>query len=269
MVKLAVIAGQGNIPVQIAKMAVSKGLDVFIMPICGQADADFSDFANTPIALGAISTTLDLMQKYGCTQLVMAGKVVRPSLKALKPDASALKLLGKAMMRGDDSLLRVISDFFADNGVATIAPDVFMPDRLAREGLLAGSALDATQKVDVMLARKTLVALGSLDIGQAVVVQDGRVLAIEAAEGTDKMLRRAAELIDPAGHPAVMVKLPKLGQDRKLDMPVIGVTTLEEAAAAGIGVIAVQAGGVLFAEEPPLLVEVAQSQGLTLLGLRA
>ena len=147
MTKLAVIAGQGRIPVQIAEKAVSMGHDVVVMPIRGQADADFSAFVSLPITLGAIGGTLALMQEQGCTHLVMGGKVVRPSLAALKPDASAVKLLGKAMMRGDDSLLRVISDFFATNGIETLAPDQFMPDRLAPAGLLAGTAPDATRKV--------------------------------------------------------------------------------------------------------------------------
>ena len=267
MTKLAVIAGQGRIPVQIAEMAVSMGHDVVVMPICGQADADFSAYVSLPITLGAIGVTLALMQEQGCTHLVMGGTVVRPSLAALKPDASAVKLLGKAIMRGDDSLLRVISDFFATNGIETLAPDHFMPDRLTPAGLLAGTAPDATQKGDIALARRVLEALGGLDVGQAVVVQAGRVLAIEAAEGTNAMLRRAAGLIDESEIAAVMVKLPKSGQDRKLDMPVIGLATLESATAAGVGVIAVQAGGVLFAEAATELRKAAQTQGVTLLGL--
>ena len=93
MTRLAVIAGQGKIPVQVAETAVSMGYDVVVMPIRGQADADFSAFPSQPIALGAIGGTLALMQEQGCTHLVMAGKVVRPSLAALKPDACAVKLL--------------------------------------------------------------------------------------------------------------------------------------------------------------------------------
>ena len=267
MTKLAVIAGQGRIPVQIAEMAVSMGFDVVVMPIRGQADADFSAFVSLPITLGAIGTTLALMQKHGCTQLVMGGKVMRPSLATLKPDTSAIKLLGKAKMRGDDGLLRLISDFFATNGIETLAPDQFMPDRLAPAGLLAGTAPNAIQEGDITLAFRVLKALGGLDVGQAVVVQAGRVLAIEAAEGTNAMLRRAADLIDESESAAVMVKLPKSGQDRKLDLPVIGVATLEIAAAAGVGVIVVQAGNVLFAEAAPDLGAAARALGVTLLGL--
>ncbi len=267
MTRLAVIAGQGKIPVQIAETAVSMGYDVVVMPIRGQADADFSAFASQPIALGAIGGTLALMQEQGCTHLVMAGKVVRPSLAALKPDASAVKLLGKAMMRGDDSLLRVISDFFAANGIETVAPEGFMRDRLAPVGLLAGRTPDTAQDEDIALARRVLAALGELDVGQAVVVQAGRVLAIEAAEGTNEMLRRVTGLVDAGESPAVMVKMPKSGQHMKLDMPVIGVATIESAADASIGVIAVQAGGVLFAEAASVLGEAAEARGVTLLGL--
>ncbi len=267
MVKLAVIAGQGKIPSQVAKTAASMGHDVVVFAISGQADADFSDYVNRPISLGTIGATLAMMKEQGCTKMVMAGKVVRPSLAALKPDPSALKLLGKAMMRGDDSLLRVISDFFAAHGIETLAADGFLPDRLAPAGLLEGRALDVTQQNDIALACQILAALGALDVGQAVVVQAGRVLAIEAAEGTSEMLRRAASLVDLGESAAVMVKLPKSGQDRKLDVPVIGIGTIHEAAAAGVGVIALQAGGVLFAEAAPQLFEAAAAKGLTLLGL--
>ena len=269
MAKLAVIAGQGNIPLQIADIAVNMGHDVLVLPIRDQADADYSNYKNIPIALGMLGTTLALMQEQNCTQVVMVGKVIRPSLIALKPDACALKLLGKAIKRGDDSLLRVISDFFATNGIDALAPDGFMPGRLAPAGLPAGRAPDAAQEYDIALACKILTALGTLDVGQTVVVQAGRVLAIEAAEGTNEMLRRTASLVDPSESAAVMVKLLKSGQDRKLDIPVIGIATIEEAASAGMGVVAVQAGGVLFAEAATLLYEVAQAHGVTLIGLEA
>lgn len=267
MTKLAVIAGQGQIPLQIAEVAVRMGYDVVIMPIAGQADADFSSFASIPIAIGSIDKTLALMLDEGCAYLVMAGKVVRPSLAALKPDASAMKLIGKAVIRGDDSLLRVIRDFFADNGIKILAPCDFMPNRLAQTGLLGGKPPNAKQRNDIALGRRVLAALGSLDVGQAVIVQAGRVLAIEAAEGTDEMLRRAAGMVDASDTPAVMVKLPKSGQDRRLDTPVIGVVTIEGAADAGIGVIAVQADGVLFAESVNTLACTAEARGVTLLGV--
>ena len=143
-----------------------------------------------------------------------------------------------------------------------------MPDRLAPVGLLAGRTPDTAQDEDIALACRVLAALGRLDVGQAVVAQAGRVLAIEAAEGTNEMLRRVTGLVDAGESPAVMVKMPKSRQDMKLDMPVIGVATIESAADAGIGVIAVQGGGVLFADAASVLSEAAEALGVTLLGLR-
>ena len=111
MAKLAIIAGQGALPAQIAEMASQMGHSVLIMPIEGQADGNFHGFECLPIRLGKMGATLAQMKAHDISQMVMVGKVVRPSMTALSPDATALKLLGRAVTRGDDSLLRVIRDF--------------------------------------------------------------------------------------------------------------------------------------------------------------
>ena len=108
MKKLAVIAGQGHLPVDIATAARNDGLDVLVLELDGYADADFSAFDSQLVKLGSIATTRDAMQTHGCDCVVMAGKVTRPSLTGLLPDADALKLLGKAIRKGDDGLLRLI-----------------------------------------------------------------------------------------------------------------------------------------------------------------
>ena len=110
-------------------------------------------------------------------------------------------------------------------------------------------------------------ALGPHDVGQGVVVQDARVIAIEAAEGTDEMLRRAAFLLDRAGPPAVFVKLRKTGQDTRLDLPVIGSDTIDNASAAGIAVMALEAGGVLLAGKPDRLWQLAADRKMTVVGI--
>ena len=266
MAKLAIIAGQGALPAQIAEMASNMGHAVLIMPIEGQADADFPGFESLPIRLGKMGATLAQMKAHGVSQMVMVGKVVRPSMTALSPDATALKLLGKAVTRGDDSLLRIIRGFFADAGIETLAPDLFLPDRVAPSGLMAGVAPDAAIAADLALAIRALQALGDLDVGQAAITQDGRVIAIEAAEGTNEMIRRSAALIDPDSTSAVLVKMPKTGQDAKLDIPTIGSHTLAEASKAGIGCVAVQAGQVLFADSVEVMCEACKNGGITLLG---
>ena len=267
MSKLAVIAGQGELPAHVAQNAVNMGHDVVLLAINGQADADFSVFACETIQLGSMGKTLKQIKAHGCTQVVMVGKVLRPSMTALKPDATALKLLGKVITRGDDSLLRVISDFFAANGIETLSPDIFMPDRFLSSGVLAGPPPADDVMTDITLGKAVLGALGGLDVGQGVVVQTGRVIAIEAAEGTNAMLRRCAALIDPDASPAVFVKMPKTTQDRKLDVPTIGITTIKTTLDNGIGVIAVQAGAVLLADPIDAIKEICNARGATLVGL--
>lgn len=266
MARLAVIAGQGDLPATLADSASGMGEDVVIFAIAGQADADFSRFEMLEVALGTIGKTRDLMRETGCDRVVMAGKIRRPSLAQLKPDAAAMGLLARAVGRGDDALLRVISEFFAEAGIETLSPDSLMPQAVMPAGVLVG-VLEAGAQADIERGIAVLEALGSHDVGQGVVMQDGRVIAVEAAEGTDEMLRRVVPLLDPAAPSAIFVKRRKSGQDKRLDMPVIGADTLRLAAASGIAVVALEADGVLLAGERDNLWQLAGSLGLTVVGL--
>ena len=204
---LAIIAGRGTMPLDIAKAARQGGHDVCLLALKGQADADFSAFTHHPIDLGALSKTRALMIELGCDCVVMAGKVERPSLASLRPDADALKLLGKSFRRGDDNLLRLIARYFAEGGVETISPDNFLPDRQLHTGLIVeGSTNQDAIAPDIELAVSVLRSLGSLDVGQSVIVQQGRVIAIEAAEGTDAMIQRAGRFWTPLAWPASLLK---------------------------------------------------------------
>ncbi len=266
MTQLAVIAGQGQLPLNLAENARQQGYDVTIFTISGQANADFSAFDSFEITLGSIGTTRQLVQDSGCSKIVMAGKVQRPTLSQLKPDASAVKLLARAVGRGDDALLRVISAFFDEVGIETISADSFMPEAMMPDGVCCGQINDAI-RADIECGVAVLMQLGAHDVGQGVVVQDGRVIAIEAAEGTDAMLRRSADILDKTGPPAVFVKRRKSGQDARLDIPVIGETSLAAVAAAGIGIIALEAGGVLLAGDPQKLWKTATELNLTVVGI--
>ena len=265
MSRLAVIAGQGRLPEDLARHARDQGHDVVIFRVAGQADAAFQGFETFEVPLGAIGSTRRQLTESGCTSMVMVGKIRRPSLAELKPDAAAVGLLAKAVGRGDDALLRVISGYFAEAGIETLSPDSLMPRVRMPEGPLAGD-VDGSRRVDIELGVDVLAALGDHDVGQAVVVQDGRVIAIEAAEGTDAMLGRAAAL-DPAAPAAVFVKAPKAGQDMRLDPPVAGAETLRRAAAAGIGVVALKADGVILADEPETLRSLAEELRLVVVGI--
>ena len=127
MTRLAIIAGKGQLPVDVATAANANGFDVLILPIKGQADADFSAYQIMPIRLGAIGETRAIMVQQNIEKLVMVGKVSWPSMAALRPDLDGVKLLGKMITKGDDNALRHVATYFAEKGVETMAVDTFLP----------------------------------------------------------------------------------------------------------------------------------------------
>ena len=267
MTRLAIIAGQGNLPLQVARAADEQGHDVVIFPIEGQADAVFDGWVVQPVRLGAIGQTQDFLNQHDCSQMIMIGKVVWPSLGALRPDAAGMKLLGKLIKRGDDSVLRVISQFFAEHGIKTLPVNMFLKGRSMPSGHVAGPNLNDHGKSLVEIGVSILNKLGASDVGQSVIVQNGRVLAIEAAEGTSAMLKRSADLIDADAGPAVFVKMQKLGQDHRLDTPFVGAETVRVAAAAGINILAIEADAVMLADDLQKLIDICADYGMSFVGI--
>ena len=269
MTRLAIIAGQGNLPLQVARAADKQGYDVVIFPIKGQADAIFDGFAIQPIRLGAIGQTRDFLIRNDCSHMVMIGKVVWPSLATLRPDAVGTKLLSKLVKRGDDSILRVISQFFAEHSIKTLPINMFLEGRAMPFGHVAGPPLEDYGKSLIEIGVSILNRLGTCDVGQSIIVQNGRVLAIEAAEGTSDMLARSANLIDADAGPAVFVKMQKSDQDYRLDTPFVGVETMQAAATAGINILAIESGAVMLADDLEKLADICTKYRISFVGISA
>ncbi len=161
MTHLAIIAGRGLLPLQVAKAAAGLGYEVFIFAIEGQADAVFDGFTVQSVRLGAIGHIQRQLNKCGCTELVLVGKVAWPSLAALRPDAAAIKLLSKLVRRGDDSVLRVITQYFAEHGITTLPVSQFLADRAMPLGHVAGPPLDATGQTMIEIGVDLLDRLGN------------------------------------------------------------------------------------------------------------
>ena len=267
MTRLAIIAGKGQLPVDVAAAATADGFDVLILAIKAQADADFTAYQTMPIRLGAIGETRAIMVQHKIEKLVMVGKVSWPSMAALRPDFDGVKLLGKMMTKGDDNALRHVATYFAEKGIETMAVDAFLPHRKMPLGLVAGDKPDAQATGAIALGAAILAALGTHDVGQSVIVQNGRVIAIEAAEGSDAMIARATSLLDPTGGIACLVKMSKSAQDSRLDMPVIGCNTIKTAAKAGLLLLAVEADAVLLADDIAAIKALCTAHGVTLIGI--
>jgi UDP-2,3-diacylglucosamine hydrolase len=246
--RLGIIAGSGGLPRRLIEACRAKGREVFLLAIESEAEPEI--VASVPHAwcrLGAAAKGIGLLRDNGVTDLVLAGSIRRPSLSAIRPDWRAAKFFAKVGYRllGDDGLLSAVVKELEGEGFHLIgAHELLEADAAVGEGPLGRLAPDAEAEADIARGTAVARALGALDIGQAVVVQQGLVLGIEAIEGTDALIERCAGLRRD-GPGGVLVKLEKPGQEPRVDRPTIGPQTVRLAAAAGLRGIAVEAGATL------------------------
>lgn len=271
---LGIVAGGGELPLRVARAAIAAGRPVFAAVIEGWADpAPWRDLPHIHIRIGATGRILAAFHERDVRQLVLAGAAKRPSLMHMAQgvDAAGLRLLaklGRAMFLGDDGFLRGVARVLAEEGFEVVAPQAVLAELLPPAGLLTEGVPgpDATARADIARGIAVCRALGGVDVGQAVVVQQGLVLGVEAIEGTDALLARCGAL-RREGPGGVLVKLAKPGQDRRLDLPGIGPATAAGAAAAGLRGIVIEAGGALLLDRPATLASAAAA-GIFLLAIR-
>ena len=266
---LGIIAGGGPLPGRVAEAAAAAGRPVFIVALDGYAEPDvIAAFPHATARLGAAGRILHLLRSHHCRDIVLVGPVRRPSLLHLRPDGEGARLLariGRAAFAGDDGFLAAIVRVLGDEGFRVLGAHEVLTEAVGPRGLLSRAVPDAEATADIARAVAVVRALGQVDVGQGCVVQQGIVLAVEAVEGTDAMMIRAAGLRRP-GPGGVLVKLVKPGQDRRADLPTIGPRTIDVAAAAGLRGIAFEAGGTLFTDRAGCVAR-ADAAGLFLLGL--
>jgi UDP-2,3-diacylglucosamine hydrolase len=270
---LGLIAGLGDLPVAIAENAIATGQGVHVLRLKGFEEPRLASYPGSVVGLGEVGAVISRLKEAGCRDLVFAGNVSRPNFSDLKLDLKGAALLPKVLSearRGDDALLRVLVSEFEKNGFNVIGSEQAHANLLAPAGLIAGLQPNEMLMADLEVAARVASASGALDIGQACVVCDGLVLAVEAQEGTDEMLRRCARLPETIrGHAGarrgVLVKRPKPVQERRIDLPTTGVSTVELAAAAGLAGIGVEAGGALMLNRTAMEAKAAEL-GLFLYG---
>lgn len=268
-VKLGILAGGGPLPGYLVEACRANDRPVFVVALEGQADPDI--IAGTPhawVRLGAAGEALDHLRAQGVGEIVMAGPVRRPSLRELRPDRRAAKFLGLGLLKkGDDGLLgAIVRALEEEEGFRVVGANDVLARLAATQGPFGGFKPDADADADIAHGVRVLHATGPLDIGQAVIVQQGIVLGLEAAEGTHGLLERCGPL-RREGRGGVMVKLPKPGQEIRADMPSIGPDTIRAARDAGLAGIAVAAGSTLVFESETLVAE-ADAAGMFVIGIR-
>lgn len=268
--RLGIIAGAGGLPRRLIDTCCARGRDIFVLALEGAAEP--ATVAGVPHAwcrMGAAAKGLGLLRENGVTELVLAGGIRRPTLAAIRPDWRAAKFFAKVgyRMLGDDGLLSAVVKELELEGFRLIGPHQLLDDAAVPAGPLGRLRPDDGAEADIRRGIAIARAIGRLDVGQAVVVQQGLVLGVEAIEGTDALLLRCADLRRD-GPGGVLIKLAKPGQEMRVDRPTLGTHTVVSVAAAGLRGIAVEADATLLLDRDEV-VSAADRLGLFVVGVRA
>jgi UDP-2,3-diacylglucosamine hydrolase len=274
---VGVIAGGGAMPFAVADSLVARGISPVLFALKGACDPVRAErFRHHWISVGQVGRATRLFREEGCRDLIFIGSLVRPALSEIRLDLGTLRVLPLVMTAfrgGDNHLLSGVGHILEQQGfrmlgIKDVAPDLLMP-----EGAITRATPSASATADIATGCEVLGALGPFDIGQAAVVIDGHVVAVEDIAGTDGLLARVARLreagrIRAKSARGVLVKAPKRGQDLRYDLPTIGAKTVECAANAQLAGIAVIAGNTI-AADAQAMIETADRAGLFVQGLPA
>ena len=276
MKKLGLIAGGGNLPVEIAEHCQRSGRPLFVIRLKGFAGDGLSPYAGAEVGLAELGKCLKALRRAKCEAICLAGNVARPDFAALAPDLRGLRIIPGAIAaarKGDDALLRFLVQEFETEGFAVEGAHEVMDDLGLPVGLLGAVGPGLGHADDIAQALEVARAVGRLDAGQAAVVCRGLVLALEAAEGTDALLARVAELPDAlrgsaAAPLGVLAKAAKPIQETRVDLPTIGPATVEGVARAGLAGIVGEAGRLLVLDRERVI-ELADQLGVFILGVES
>ncbi|WP_375642173.1 MULTISPECIES: LpxI family protein [unclassified Bartonella] len=247
--RTAIIAGNGVLPITVAQTLEKNGENPFLVLLRGEADSVLYRYEHCELSIVELARLVKILKEAGVYNVVLAGGVKkRPLLKQLRLDWTtflALPKLIRALKRGDDALLKAFIRVIETYGFRVVGAHEIVPDLLAPiEFNLTVRRATPKEKKDIFLAAEAAKLLGQLDIGQAVVAINGRVVALEGAEGTDNMLWRVCEMRERGQIPlkgGILVKCAKPQQDNRVDLPSIGPATIMNVAKSGLSGVAVEA----------------------------
>jgi UDP-2,3-diacylglucosamine hydrolase len=243
--QLAIIAGNGIYPLELARAARTAGVQkIFAIAFEDETSAILAELVDEIcwLRVGQLSRMLASLRDSKIRNAIMAGQIAPRNLFDLHPDWRALLLLAKLKRRNAESIFRAIADELEKIGVTLLPATTFLEDFLVTKDLIAGPKLSRREKSDVDFGWEIAQKIAALDIGQTVIVKNGTVLAVEGLEGTNETIHRGGKL---AGSGAVVIKVAKPDQDMRFDVPIVGPETISVAAEAKIRVIALEAGRTL------------------------
>ena len=250
---LAIFAGRGVLPKILIEECQKNNQKFFIFLLQGENyEIDYSPFNPVTIAYGEVEKFFDVVHKNNIKELVFAGGVTKPNFASLKVDKKGAVLLAKIVANkilGDDAVLRAVIKFLEKEGLKIVSIDQLFTDLVSKKGVLSKICPNSEDMVNIEIATKAIKMMSEFDIGQAVVVAQKQIIAVEALEGTDKMIARCLDLETEYTKNSILVKLKKSKQSKKADLPTIGVATVHNCYAAKIKGIAIEAGSTIVLEK--------------------
>ena len=268
--KLGLIAGNGQFPFLVLDAARSLGHDITIVAIKDEAFPEIEAAAAKPPAapvhwvnLGQVGKCIELLERAGCSQAVMAGQVKHTKIfGGVMPDMTALSVIKRWTTRNTDTLIAAVADVMREHGIELMNSTAFLSPLLAKSGTLTRRAPTEDERADLEFGYRMADTIASLDIGQTICVKHRAVVAVEAMEGTDETIARAGRL---AGSGVTVVKVAKPNQDMRFDVPVVGVPTIEAMRAAGATVLSIDAERTLLLDGGAMI-DAANAAGIAIVG---
>jgi UDP-2,3-diacylglucosamine hydrolase len=264
--RYGMIAGNGRFPVLALEAARQLGLDIVVVAIKEEAAPEIAQLAPKyySISLGELGKLIEILKSEGISQVMMCGQVKHAKIfSSIRPDWRLLKLLMSLEAKNTDALIGGVIRILEDEGIRLTDSTLLLKNLLAEEGELARRKSDAEERKDIDYGRRVANALAGFDIGQSVAVSDRACVALEAMEGTDEMLRRAASLVD--GKPLRLVKVSRRRKHMLFDVPVAGPATIDVMRETGTTAMAVDAGRTLLLDRDEMLAR-ANSAGIAIVG---
>jgi len=264
--KYALVAGNGRFPVLALESARKLGHEVVVVAIKEEASAEVETLASRCywISLGELGRLIEILKQEGASELILAGQVKHAQIfSSIRPDWRLVKLLASLKFKNTDSLIGAVARVLEAEGIRLIDSTVLLKPLLAGEGPLTRRRPDSDEQADIAYGRKVASALAGFDIGQSVAVCERACVAVEAMEGTDAMLRRAATLVN--GRPLRLVKVSRRRKHMLFDVPVAGPGTIAVMRETGATALAVDAGRTLLIDKQEML-EAADAAGIAVAG---
>jgi DUF1009 family protein len=269
--KIAVIAGSGKLPQLIINELIKQKISFIILAVHENADEELlRSHKHYLITPGKVKPILKTMFDEKITSVVFAGDIKRPGLLSLKVDSIGLSVMARitaSKIHGDNSALSIIAKFLEEHGLKVISPNSILPSLLTPAGILGKIKPDQDDLKDIEIGKTVLAKLSDMDIGQATIVENSYVLGIEAAEGTDSLIKRCADLKRETMRKGVLVKMKKTMQDKRLDLPTIGTNTIDYVYKANLRGIAVNTNGSIIISLPEVIT-LADKYGIFVIGVQ-